>query len=250
MTNSSSVWFICISYIIKVICLFFHLCPCCNHACLSACGLFSRCAAATSNSYKSHYIIASRFALRTALPVRASDWPLKLIGRPLRAGYRSNHKSRLPSRGPVIGESGSPWTVNHVLSCAPRIQRSSLQRAECGATRRAAYQQTTGAGRGDLRMVRTLNRSSDLIANLFVSLFNHFYSLVFFLKYLLFVWELNIYLLPSALVFPGFDSSAREQKQKSSLTLRKSQETKTGVFISTHVEALDYWSRHLFTGSF
>lgn len=142
MTNSSSAWFVCISSI------FFHRCPCCYHVCLSACGLFSRCAAATSNSHKSHYIIASRFALRTALPVCASDWPLKLLGRPLRADYRSNRKSRLPSRGPVIGESGSPWTVNHALSCAPRIQRSSLQRAECGATRRAAYQQTHGSRTG------------------------------------------------------------------------------------------------------
>lgn len=127
----------------------FHLCPCCNHACLSLLGLFSRCTAATSNSYKSHYIIAaSRFALRTALPVRASDWSLNLLGRPLRAGYRSNRKSRLLSRGPVIGESGSPWTVNHALSCAPRFQRSSLQRAECGTTRRAAYQQTHGSRTG------------------------------------------------------------------------------------------------------
>lgn len=80
--------------------------------------------------------------------MRASDWPLKLLGRPLRAGYRSNRKSRLLSRGPVIGESGSPWTVNHALSCAPRFQRSSLQRAECGATRRAAYQQTHGSRTG------------------------------------------------------------------------------------------------------
>lgn len=123
MTNSSSVWFVCINAIIKAIFLLFHLCPCCNYACLSACGLFSRCTAATSNSYKSHYTIASRFALRAALPVRASDWPLKLLGRPLRAGYRSNRKSRLPSRRPVIGESGSPWTVNHFLS--PRASRSA-----------------------------------------------------------------------------------------------------------------------------
>lgn len=127
---------------------FCHLCPCCNHACLSACGPFSRCTAATSNSYKSHYIITSRFSLRTALPVRASYWLLKLLGRPLRAGYRSNRKSRLPARSPVIGQSVSPWTVNHVLSCAPRIQRSSPQRAECGATRRAAYQQTHGSRTG------------------------------------------------------------------------------------------------------
>lgn len=147
MTNSSSVWFICVSSIINAVCLF-HLCPCCNYVCLYACGLFSWCTAATSNSYKSHYIIASRFALRTALPVRASDWRLKFLGRPLRVGYRSNRKARLPSWGPVIGESGSPWTVNHVLSCAPRIQRSSLQRAECGLTRRAAYQQTHGSRTG------------------------------------------------------------------------------------------------------
>ncbi len=44
-------------------------------------------------------------------------------------------------------EWGSPWTVNHAASCAPRIQCCSLRRAECGATRRAAYQQRhTGAG--------------------------------------------------------------------------------------------------------
>lgn len=79
-------------------------------------------------------------------------------------------------------------------------------------------------------MVRTLNRSSDPIAKLFLSLFNRFHSFMQFLKYLLTVWEPNIYLLLSALVFSGFDSSAREQRQKSSLTLRKSQETKTGVF--------------------
>lgn len=228
----------------------FHLCPCCNQACLSPRGLFSWCTAATSNSYKSHYIIAaSRFALRTALPVRASNWPLKLLGRPLRAGYRSNRKSRLLSRGPVIGGSGFPWTVNHALSCAPRFQRSSLQRAECGATRRAAYQQTHGSRTGlNWRLANGQKRWTDPDTWYQLYLWVYFFP-IYFLKYLLFVWEPNIYLLLSALLISGFNSSTTEHK-KSSLTLRKGQESETGVFVPSHVEASDYCSRHLFTGSF
>ena len=98
--------------------------------------------------YKSHCIItAPCIASRSARPSRASDWPLRLLGQPPQTGHRCNRTSRLLPWGRWLGERGSPWTVNHALSCAPRIHCCSLRRAECGATRRAAYQQRhTGAG--------------------------------------------------------------------------------------------------------
>lgn len=98
--------------------------------------------------YKSHCIIAARCsAARFARPPPTTDWTVALLVRPLRAGHRCNHKSRLLPWGRWLGERGSPWNVNHAFCGAPRIQCCCLRCAECGATGRAAYQQTqTGAG--------------------------------------------------------------------------------------------------------
>lgn len=55
--------------------------------------------------YKSHYIItAPRFASRSARPLHVCDWPVRLLGRPLRQGHRCNRKSRLLSWDRWLGK--------------------------------------------------------------------------------------------------------------------------------------------------
>lgn len=252
----------CINYILEVVCLhsnLSHPCPHYNHACLSPCGLFSWCTAATSNSYKSHYIIARR-----ASPCAPPSQCAQAIG-------RQSSLAGLSARviGPTVNPAsflGVQWLGKVALlelSIILFLVRLAFSAAPCNALsaeRRDALHTNrhTGAGQGsigDSRMVRTPNRSSYLIANIFMSFSDHFYPLMHFLKYLLFVWDPDNYLLLSALVFSGFVSSTRELKRrgggkKNPLILRKSQETKTNVFVLSHVEALDYCSRHLFPGSF
>ena len=71
--------------------------------------------------YKSHCIItAPRFASRSARPARASDWPARLLGRPLRAGHRCDRKSRLLPWGRRLGKGLSLNCQSCSFLCASR----------------------------------------------------------------------------------------------------------------------------------
>lgn len=127
------------------------LCPCSYHGCPPAAPpqwttFFEYCS--NTKLTINHITLSPRRALPlcTPRPPHASHWSARLLDLPLSAGHRCNRTSRLLPWGQRLGERACPWAANHAPRCAPRVQRCSLRRAECGARRRAAYQQTLWSG--------------------------------------------------------------------------------------------------------
>lgn len=211
--------------------------------------------------YKSHCIItAPCFASLSARPLHATDWPARLLARPLRTGHRCNRKSRLLPWGRWLGERGSPWTVNHALSCAPRIQCCCLRRAECGATRRAAYQQRHTEQAHFLVRTRRLAWWQKIHSCQVIGLFEfcisfpcisqNSVSVLQGVKKLI-VWDICSCCCDTFLVECACTGEKINRPPCRSLQRESSKgKVKTDVFVHSHVEALDYCCWHSSTGSF
>lgn len=134
--------------------------------------------------YKSHCIIAApRFASRFARPVRACDWAVRFLGRPLRAGHRCNRKSRLLPWDRWLGkglslncQSCSFLCVSHpVLFPATRWVRSDETRCiptETYGSRLIKAEVETW------RLIGTHRLVSDKKKNIYVKSLDSFYFII------------------------------------------------------------------------